>query len=146
MLDGPWQVSSGIWNERPHLVRLRSNANEFRDAGNFDSLLSVVWNYGDDGKSGMPPTKVDDELDAFEERLQSTLELDDHAILVAVTTTAGMMIWHFYSSDLRESQTRVNSAFAHEPRRPLTLHGSREPEWATYEFLITEFGESDRDD
>jgi hypothetical protein len=132
VIEDKWFGSRGIWQDRPILMRGRPNLTHIAGHPKYPKKLTIAWDYGDNGSTGMPTPEGNLEMEAFEERLLEALEKSNHAFAVAVVTTAGSREWVFYTQDGKESARRLNETFANEPRRPLRLEMVNDPKWAEY--------------
>lgn len=137
--DDEWFGSRGVWQGRPILVRGRKNLTSIAGHPKYRRKLTVAWEYGDDGRSGMPTPETQSQMEMFEERLIQVLGRENHAFLVAAVTCAGSREWIWYTQDASESSRRINEAFAQEPRRPLRLEVVDDPNWAEYLGILRNF-------
>jgi hypothetical protein len=112
-------------------MRVRQNVRLLAGHPAFESRLSITWTYGD-SDTGLPDEDESEQMTMFEDRLLDTYEQGNHAIAVAVITHNSRREWVFYSSDLRESQRRINQEFAGEGPFPVKLEATDDPRWQQY--------------
>lgn len=92
-VKGQWILARTV-GEDARLVRLRTDLESYVGASH-PYRLEVTWAFVGD----MPDNTTLEALDVFEDRLTTTLEPGDVAVLAIVVTGAGKREWTFHAKD-----------------------------------------------
>jgi hypothetical protein len=95
----------------------------------YDHMLVVLWAYGDPDQGLLPTPETASEMLAFEDHICNLLELDAHAVLVAVLTLDGARQWVFYTGDVHECISRLKSLPRPEEANQIEIGSREDPEW-----------------
>ena len=126
-----WSMAEGEHNDRPLMIRFRSELRTVDDVSGFPELLLVNWKYESDSH-GMPSDAAVDAIDDFEDLLLAALEPDYHTVLACVITNNGERQWVFYSSGIDVAATRINAMPQQSEPYPIELLTDDDAEWAYF--------------
>ena len=135
-----WAMAEGENNDKPLMIRFRSELRKVEDVSGYPDLLLVNWNYESDPQ-GLPTESDVEAIDDFEDLLLAALEHDCQTVLVCVITNDGSRQWVFYSSDIHEAETRINSMPQKPKAYPIELLADDDAEWSYFKDNI--LGECD---
>jgi hypothetical protein len=127
--DDEWTLAEGSIDERPSMVRFRPGLAQAMGLPALPKRLVVVWEYGDDGDTGMPDAEIAEDLELFENALNEALDPDRTAVLAFVFTHLGTREWHYYIADLEEVADKINEALCEQPDLPIQMRAFDDPEW-----------------
>ncbi len=135
-----WAMAEGENNDKPLIIRFRSELRTVGDVSGYPELLLVNWNYASDAQ-GMPSDAAVEAIDDFEDLLLAALEHDYQTVLVCVITNDGSRQWVFYSSGIDEAANRINAMPQKAQPYPIELLTDDDAEWAYFKDNI--LGECD---
>ncbi len=135
-----WAMAEGENNEKPLMIRFRSELRTVEDVSGYPELLLVNWNYESDAQ-GMPSDAAVEAIDDFEDLLLVALEPDFQSVLACVITNDGSRQWVFYSSGIDEAAHRINAMPQQAQPYPIELLTDDDAEWAYFKDNI--LGECD---
>ena len=131
-----WFVAEGSYQGKPLIMRARGHLQHLVGHWRYPRRMTVKWTIQNEIAAGLPDEAELERMTRFEERLLEALEHDMQAIAIAVVTCDGAREWIFYTSDLDESQRRINATFADDPVFPIELIYVEDPTWAEYVGII----------
>jgi Family of unknown function (DUF695) len=135
-----WAMAEGENNDKPLMIRFRSELRTVEDVSGYPELLLVNWNYDPDA-SGLPTDGAVEAIDDFEDLLLSALEHDCQSVLVCVITNDGSRQWVCYTSGVDEAANRINAMPQKKKPYPIELLTDDDAEWAYFKDNI--LGECD---
>ena len=135
-----WAMAEGENNDKPLMIRFRSELRKVEDVSGYPELLLVNWNYESD-PHGLPSDSAVEAIDDFEDLLLAALEHDFQTVLVCVITNDGSRQWVFYSSGIDEAATRINAMPQKAKPYPIELLTDDDAEWSYFKDNI--LGECD---
>ncbi len=124
-----WSLAEGLHNDKPLLIRYRSELSSKPDVSAYPVLIRVTWPFATDS-TGMPDSSSSDAMATFEDRLVSAVEPTQDAALVAVITNNGQREWLFYTSSAQEFCRRLTDMPQEEERYPISLMLETDPDWS----------------
>lgn len=127
--DDEWTLAEGSIDDRPSMVRFRPALAQAMGHSALPKRLVVVWDFGDDGDTGMPDAEIAEDLELFENALNDALDPERTAVLAFVFTHLGTREWHYYFADLEEVSEKINEALAEQPDLPIQMRAFDDPEW-----------------
>jgi hypothetical protein len=127
--DDEWTIAEGTIDGRPSMVRFRPSLSKVLGNPLLPRRLVVIWEYGDDGDSGMPDAEISEDLELFENALTEALDSDRAGVLAFVFTHLGFREWHYYFSTLNVVGERINDALSEQPDLPIELKAFDDPDW-----------------
>lgn len=131
-----WNLAEGEVEGRPTVIRYRPGLSELLGHPSYPLRLTIAWEFGDNGDSGMPDSDAVEALESFEDRLMAVLDPDRLALLAFVYTSRGAREWHFYLSDVQEAGDRINEALHDQPGLPIDLEAAEDPNWDLFRALL----------
>ena len=132
----PWFISEGTIAGLPALIRGREMLPEAVRPESHPKLLSIIWDFENDGVTGMPSHDESNEMAEFEELIVPALERDNACALFAVITHDGQRCWRFYCRDKESTQLAIESAIGAEGDLPIDLQMDDDPEWETWSEIL----------
>lgn len=135
-----WAMAEGEDNDKPLMIRFRSELRKVDDVSGYPELLLVEWKYESDSH-GMPTDAAVEATDDFEDLLLAALEHDFQTVLVCVITNNGKRQWVCYSSDIHVAETRINAMPQKAMAYPIELLTDDDAEWSYFKDNI--LGECD---
>jgi len=135
-----WAMAEGENNEKPLIIRFRSELRGVADVSGYPELLLINWNYESD-KDGLPTDAAVEAIDDFEDLMLAALERDFQSVLVCVITNDGSRQWVFYTSGVDEAANRINAMPQKPKPYPIELLTDDDAEWAYFKDNI--LGECD---
>ena len=135
-----WAMAEGENNDKPLMIRFRSELRKVDDVSGYPELLLVNWNYESDAQ-GMPSDSAVEAIDDFEDLLLAALEHDFQTVLVCVITNDGSRQWVFYSSGIDDAANRINAMPQKPQPYPIELLTDDDAEWTYFKDNI--LGECD---
>jgi len=132
-----WTLAEGTIEGRPSMLRFRPRLSTVLGHPLLPRRLVVLWDYGDDGDSGMPDAETAEDLDLFESALNEALDPDRAAVLAFVFTHIGVREWHYYVADIELVSERINDALSEQPDLPIELSAYDDPDWSELATVLT---------
>lgn len=130
--DDLWTIATGQDGDKPLIFRIRNKAPSFARKSDFPHLIAVSWPYESLRDNEMPSQDVVEQMDQFEELVETALERARQAFLSVVVTGNGVREWQWYSRDPNETMELVNEALAGCDPFPIQLSLEEDPEWEGY--------------
>lgn len=96
------------------------------DCALFSESISVSWQFSDEG---LPTSELSDELRAFESYLDALDDPSGNSFITFVFTGRGKREWCYYAKDYDTFMIMLNQALASQPRFPIEIEHSHDPEW-----------------
>jgi len=130
-LDSAWISALVEVEDRPLLIRIRSEIDAVVGHPGFANLLRVTWDY-EANDSGLPE---DDDLAAMtrcETDLETALEQGGCGLMTHVLTGDGLRQWVFYVADLEHAAERINAVLPRDTPYPIELAAASDPDWSEY--------------
>lgn len=140
--EDTWTFAEGIENDLPFFIRYREGLYAFRDAEKHQEWVTIRWNYPLSDEFLLPSEAAQDVMDAFEEKLNSVLEEDMHAVLAFVVTGQLQRVWNWYSSNSEETLKRLEACMLEQEKEFVDINTYPDPSWGEYAFVLGE-GTSD---
>ena len=137
---GSWFLARGKVNDRPSIVRGRTELGALLRHPALATRFVVRWAYEDADSAGLPGTESIIQMEDFENTLTATLEQDCAGILTAVLTHHGTRLWVFYVADLDEVGRRLDDALPQDQPLPIRLTATADPAWDEYRAMIEQTG------
>jgi hypothetical protein len=134
-----WVLVSAEVDDKPSLVRFRSDLNIWRWRIRLPMLFKITWPYGDDHESGMPETADLDRMAEFENEAIPKLQLAGIGVLAVTTTYQGTRKWYVYAQGVEEFMTILDSVPEEGAPYPITLQKKLDPEWEYLRDIQAEF-------
>ena len=135
-----WAMAEGENNDKPLMIRFRSEMRAVEDVTGYPDLLLINWSYEPD-ENGLPTEAAIEEIDDFEDLLLAALEKDFHSAIVCVITNDSSRQWVFYTSGVDEAAVRINAMPQQTKPYPIELLTDDDAEWAYFKDNI--LGECD---
>ena len=135
-----WAMAEGENNDKPLMIRFRSELRGVEDVSGYPELLLINWNYQSD-ENGLPTEASVEAIDDFEDLMLAALEHDFQSVVVCVITNDGSRQWVFYTSGVDEAATRINAMPQKPKPYPIELLTDDDAEWAYFKDNI--LGECD---
>jgi hypothetical protein len=110
-----WNVLKFALEDRPMIMRIRSDLESLSGHPEFGNRLRIVWEYECDNDIGLPNNYDLSKINECDDLLGNALEADNHAILAYVSTCDGLRQWVFYISDIEESARRIDNVLPQDP-------------------------------
>lgn len=132
-----WTLAEGSIDDRPSMVRFRPGLASVLGIAELPRRLVVVWDFGDDGASGMPDAEIAEDLELFESALLDALDPGRTAVLAFVFTHLGTREWHYYFDDLDAVSDKINDALADQPDLPIEMSAYDDPAWSELAALLS---------
>lgn len=128
-----WTFADGTLHEKPIEIRFREQVDQEQASGQYGQCIQIAWNADriDDG-TGFPTPEELSDIDAFNQKLMTALEAEQHGILVMVLTSQGIVQWILYCRDLDEAQADLNTIPTDTGLYPIEVVADSDPEWDTY--------------
>lgn len=127
-----WAGARGctVSNNR-YVVRWRTPVLTPGEARGYETLLQVVWRYGETGAADdMPDDAELAAMQSLENQLIAIWELDTLAVLTAVMTMDGAREWVVYTRDAPTCIERLNATAQGGAPFPIELHATDDPLWS----------------
>ena len=141
-----WTAAEGEHDGIPFLLRFRPNLQAFIETKNYNTRLTLLWNYDSDNASLMPDDETMELMEKVEDSLVAIFEDDLQAILSFVYLGHNQKEWHWYSSDIVETGKRLNKALSHFDVLPIELSSEDDPEWNEYNEVLAGADDSEYED
>ena len=135
-----WAMAEGENNDKPLMIRFRSELRTVEDVSGYPELLLINWNYAPDA-NGLPTEEAVEAIDDFEDLLLTALEHDFQSALVCVITNDSSRQWVCYTSGVDEAANRINAMPQKPKPYPIELLTDDDAEWAYFKDNI--LGECD---
>lgn len=131
-----WALADGVHGGLPLVIRFRQGLFELPGRDRFPMRLSLKWTYSD-SESGMPSHRDSEEMAEFENSLVPLVEANQHGVLAATITNAGIREWIFYVVDDRsETLDLIHRVPQKVERYPIEIERSSDPDWSFFSDLL----------
>jgi hypothetical protein len=141
-----WTLAEGENGGTPFILRYRPNLQPFIDTNQYNKRLIILWSYDSDNDSLIPSEADMNYMSSVEDRLIKVLENDLHTILAFVYTGQNKREWHWYSKDIIETGTRLNSVLNEFEKLPIELNAEDDPLWNEYNGVLGGAGDAEYDE
>lgn len=131
-----WSVAEGVNEGTPFLLRYRPHLQPFIETGIYNTRLVIIWPYESDNTFLMPGDEDMELMGDVENALAGELEKDAQCVLAFIYIGQGQKEWHWHSSDIEETEKRINEAFSNFEKLPLELLSYDDPEWSEYNSVL----------
>ena len=84
----------------------------------------------------MPHQQEMELMENVENNLVNSLEDDLQSVLAFVYTGQNKREWHWYSSDITETEKRLNNVLADFDKLPIELSEEDDPDWSEYNEVL----------
>lgn len=138
-----WTSAEGKNDGTPFLLRFRPNLKDFISTKKYTKRLILFWNYDSNNASLMPNEKEMELMKEVENSLVDILESDLQAILSFVYLGQNQKEWHWYSSDIIETQKRLYKTLPNFDTLPIEILLEDDPEWSEYNAVVDGANNSD---
>lgn len=123
-----WSLAEGQYEESVLVIRFRDCDLSSLRSKKFPKRFQVTWVYEHNG-SGMPSSKLSQEMAVFENRLVEALEESSQGVLAAVITTDGYRQWVYYSVNIKVFGGALTNIPQEEEPYPINIEASDDVNW-----------------
>lgn len=123
-----WSLAHGTHEGVPLLVRVRQEFNQSTNVEGYPKLILVKWAFQGD-PAGLPSGADQAQMERFENRLVTAVELDLAAVLVAVITTGGVRTWALYGRSVKTFSDRLHAMPQEQAQYPIDVEARDDPRW-----------------
>ena len=127
-----WGTAVSEDRRHGHAVIFRYTSEPFDDSTRLSqqNLIRLIWQHY--GEAGMPHSETCQRMDALEDAIALAGETDGFASLVLVSTGENRREWTYYVGPTTEFMNRLNCGLADQPRYPIEIRISEDPEWEEF--------------
>ena len=129
---GSWAVIQGSNQGNLLLARVRRGLGDNVGHAAYPFRVGVVTRVLAVAANGMPTPEENDALQALEDRLCQTLEVDREALLVVALTSNGVKEWVLYTSDPESTKRRMQAFVPTVSSHKLQMVVQPDSGWAVY--------------
>ena len=140
---GEFLIATGEDGGFPLILRLRSSFPEEVDRSGYGTLLAIHWDYEPLAGSGMPSQEDRLRMDHLVELLVAALEPTKQSYLSAIVTCNGVKEWQWYTRDLEEAMSLINSVLSGVAPFPVKISAEEDLDWEAYYGLLDSVKERD---
>lgn len=113
------------------IVTVRTEIDELRLSGKYNSRVEVTWRYAGDEK-GMPSVADSNMMEQATDALNAAFNADPVAVMTGIYTGENERNWVFYTRSLHIFRRKFNEALAALPAMPLEFDVDDDPQWQHY--------------
>jgi hypothetical protein len=124
-----WSIAEGETPDGPVVIRFRSPVLKGEQTGDFSTLITVAWVYGEEGSGLMPSDEQTEAMDGFEARLYELWEKSGLAVLTAILTFDGARQWVWYAASFDRCIDLLEKMPEESQPYPLELDTEEDPHW-----------------
>ena len=124
-----WSIADGETPDGPVVIRFRTPILKGGQTGDFTTLITVAWIYGEEGSGLMPSPEQSETMERFEETLFSVWEKSGLAVLTAVLTFDGARQWVWYAASFDRCIDLLENLPEESEPYPIELDTEEDPQW-----------------
>ena len=128
-----WVLADGTLNEQLITIRYRDGVQAELDSRAFENCIQISWEADDvDPSTGYPSVDELEKIDAFNQKLMSSIEPDNHGLVVMVLMSQGVNQWIVYVRDTDELQKDLNKIPTDTGLYPIDVVTEVDSDWLIF--------------
>ncbi len=129
-ISNRWVLADGTLNDQLITIRYRDKVQGELESGEYDQCIQISWNAQEiDPVTGYPSDGELEKIDAFNQKLMSALESEDHGLLVMVLMCDGINQWILYCRDIEQVQKDLNTIPTDTGLYPIEVCSEEDKNW-----------------
>ena len=130
--ESQWTVTQGTHDSRPIYVRVNVSAAQLARDPRYQTRVGVAVPLKAPTPAGLPTASESDQLDALEDALSGSLEVQQTSLHVLTITTAGMREFVFYTRSPNEARATIAALQGRISTHELQSYVADDPQWEVY--------------